>query len=364
MRLNRVLATALSSLSFAILFGCSSAPTSSATSVSNTTPSMSVPSRMIATERSKELNPIRWVVGKYEVGVCNIRDAQKATRAYVRTIRPKFRKGKPELEIQFYQKDAMDEVGDVTFPLGSGTRKAMGTDGNESWTTEMTETIILSHFIFDRKGSKMWPDLHMETTTKVTRELQSKTVQLELTHHGKPMQTCTLKSLADQSDESSVAKVRRLKNPILELFAKVATSSWADGVDLDQASLHNARMRFETKNATNDQIKEALRLHAIGMRVGEIKLKPVSSKADPAKTAKAALKTILGVVDGEDEKSKEDFKAVTEFAKTVENFLKNHGAKFKIHFVEWNESDADGEGLFIIDSANGQAFYVGSGYYS
>jgi hypothetical protein len=331
-------------------------------SVSSEPSAMTMPpaARDVAARPTRPNNTIRNIIGKYKVERCNLADARGAQKAYITVVKPDFRGRKPELAIEFYSASTQGATGDMMIPLGRGTRKFLGADGNEIWNTRISENVVLHHFTFDRKGSDTWPDLHYEYTTAITRDQVSKSLMITYQRENKPPQNCSLISLADSREDAKIGSARRLKQGDLETFAKHTESDWAGDLDFDQASMHIKRLRFETNGAaTEAQISEAIRLKVIGTNIAELKSKPVTR--EHLKMAQAAMKTIIGL---HEEGEAADKRIINKFVKSIADFLRAHGSKFKVHQIEWNESDSDGEGLFFIDEQNGQAFYVGAGYYS
>lgn len=243
-------------------------------------------------------------------------------------------------------------------------RPASGTDGDVFFAVrDITGNSFVSTEHFVRKGSTSWPDLEQLYTTSLSlngSELTLvKTYQDSWGKKNTTHQTCVLQML-EQSNEASAVEIENFTDKDLTQLSQAADVANTANMDLDQAAFQIGKFKMNKANPSKDELKEILALHA-NMANTKIETRAVKS-ASPADTVKFALKTALGIA-GKKIKDAE-YQSLRDLRDMMFKKLSLNKANLKVIVVSWSESDADGEGLLLIDQNTGEALYIGSGYFS
>lgn len=308
---------------------------------------------------SADSQPWLAMVGNYSIPTnCKIDSRDGFTKARIAVL-----KGGQEIELTAYKgSDTASQV----IPVGTFQRRASGTDGNVFYSVkEVTATSFVSTEYFVRKGSKTWPDLEMLETYSLS--LNGKELTLVQTHQdtfkkSTPTQkTCVLTALSAGSSETASQNIEKFADRDLMKLAKVADIADKSAMDLDQASFQIGKFQTNKSNLTKDELKEVLALHA-NLANTEIELRVVRT-AKPETTVQFALKTALRIVE-EANLKKPEYKSLNDLKNAMTAVLTLKKANLKAIVVKWTQSDADGEGLLLIDQTTNEALYIGSGYFS
>ncbi|WP_374074274.1 hypothetical protein [Bdellovibrio bacteriovorus] len=309
---------------------------------------------------SASADPQPWLamVGNYTIPeTCKIDYEDGFTKARIQVVR-----GGQEIELTAYKgSDSATQY----IPVGNFQRPASGTDGDVFYSVkDMTGTSFVATEHFVRKGSDTWPDLEMLETYSLS--LQDGVLTLVQTHQDSykksaiTKQTCVLTALQD-ANEITAEDIEVLADRDLEKLSKAADIADASGMDLDQAAFQLGKFQMNKTNPTKDELKEVLALHATLSDV-DVELRVVRT-AKPEATAAFALKTALNIVEAATLKTPE-YKSLRDLKKAMIDILTLKKSNLKAILVKWSHSDADGEGLLLIDESTGQALYIGSGYFS
>jgi hypothetical protein len=150
---------------------------------------------------------------------------------------------------------------------------------------------------------------------------------------------------------------------------KLASMPLDSRMDLDQAQVDETLLTVSTAQLNREQIKEILLTEVLpyGPVLEGIKVQAVGPRSSPANTARRAMTTALGIANdriNEDASVRPEYKSLFDLVDAMAELLANKPAHLKFYLIEWSESDADGEGLLIIDETRQQIYFVGSSYFS
>ncbi len=277
--------------------------------------------------------------------------------------------------LPYSSKGVQDSVESIY--LGSGSRKAAGTDGTITWTFSDSGEIITSSEKFVRVGSQTWPDL--ETSNEISIRYAGsdfadgavRIVAKSVTKHAdRPAETkestCTLQSLANDKKQLQIATIKDFSiDSMQDLLAAMPKK-----LSLDQATLNLSKTAYTNDKLTVAQLKElaSLELTPTNLAFDSIDLKLLKSDEDFEKASRAAFKSALEIANDyikNRHETQKHYAPLFAYLKRVEGFLAAaQKLEIIIYQVEWVESEANGEGLLIIDPTNKEVLFIGSSYFS
>jgi hypothetical protein len=318
-----------------------------------------------STEARTPMDPMLQIRGTYQLQNCD-GDLWQVQKAFLR-----FRADKGGNNLQVFAFD-LDSREELSFAMYQGQEPGQA-DGTRSWDYQMNWRDFVFTERFERRGSNTWPDLGYETVTTVA--LTDKGVSLKQEtrrlwgHASARSWSCEMERLpttwtAEPVDEANQALALK-DSPIL----KIANFPLDSKMDLDQAQVDQKLLTVSTTQLSREQIKEILLTEVLsyGPVLEGIEVRAVGPRSSPANTARRAMATALGIANGrinEDASVRPEYKSLFDMVDAMADFIANKPATMKIYLIEWNESDADGEGLLIIDETTQQIFYLGSSYFS
>jgi hypothetical protein len=260
--------------------------------------------------------------------------------------------------------------------LGSGSRKASGTDGSITWTFSDDGQKIVSSEKFSRVGSGTWPDLERSndfTIQYAGADLAAGAVRIVgqsvtkfVEHLAEIKDTvCSLQSLANDKNQVQISNLKR--------FAVESMQDLVDAMpqrlNFDQAALSLGKAAYTNDKLSKAQIQElaSLELMPAVIAFKAVELKTVPADANFEKIARNAFDSALSIANEyikEGHETQKHYAPFFAYLKRVEGFLeKAEKAGVKVYQVDWSEGDADGRGLLIIDPVNKEVLYIGAAYF-
>ena len=309
-------------------------------------------------------NPVANLVGKYKVNQCALYGFKGLEKATVRIVGLK--DGNRILRLFGYSEGDKEET---SFYLGSGVRDAMGTDGTQTWSTNVTATDVTFKERFEREKSDTWPDMIQETSVRFNFNGQSLKIYSEVVAVKGPgsskKEYCEMTSISADKNEIQAFELAAMSDGGLEVLIAKAKVKMGD---LDQASTDYTRGILTIKKPTLAQVKEVLSASFLPNfpDSGGLLVKSVKPADDLAKIAEDALGTVLTIAEDaikDGSATRADYKNLFAYQKEIEKALKNRTANMRAYYVDWADSDSDGKGIFFIDTDTGEALYIGAAYF-